>query len=117
MASAVIDLPQPVAQASQRLAGGDREADAVDDECADAHRETKWRALRPSAEVRSSLLPRVRGSMMSRMASAMTLTASTSVKRAMEAPARFHQMIGVRDSSLRAWSIICPSLPSSPMPR
>ena len=50
------------------------------------------------------------------MASPTRLTASTSVNSATEAPARFHQMIGVRESSLRAWSIIWPQLPSRPMP-
>ena len=102
----------------QRLAGGDREAHPVDHahaaalagkRDAQALDRQQGRAHRPSL--------RVRGSMMSRMASAIMLTHSTSVKSAIEAPARFHQMIGVRESSLRAWSIIWPQLPSSPMPR
>ena len=119
MASAVMDLPQPDSPTSasvspaaiERLTrsttrtraalAGKRDAQALDRQ--------QGRAHRPSL--------RVRGSMMSRMASAIMLTASTSVKSAIEAPARFHQMTGVRESSLRAWSIIWPQLPSSPMPR
>ena len=119
MASAVIDLPQPDSPTSASVSpvaiekptrsttrmlpalAGKRDGEPFDRQQGRAHRSSR----------------RVRGSMMSRMASAITLTASTSVKRAMEAPARFHQMTGVRDSSLRAWSIIWPQLPSSPMPR
>ena len=76
------------------------------------------RALRDAQQRLAHWLSlRVRGSAMSRMASAIRLTASTSTNSSTEAPARFHQMTGVRESSLRAWSIIWPQLPSSPMPR
>ena len=97
MASAVIDLPQPDSPTSasvspaamekldpidhahaRRALAGKGDAQALDRQQGRAHR--------------SSL--RVRGSMMSRMASAIMLTASTSVNSATEAPARFHQMIG-----------------------
>src|SRR5262249_44481787 len=60
---------------------------------------------------------RVRGSAMSRMASAIVFTERTRVKSSTAAAARFHQMTGVRESSLRAWSIIWPQLPSMPTPR
>ena len=119
MASAVIDLPQPDSPTSASVSPvDDREADAVDHAHVSApigKRDGEPFDRQQGRAHRSSL--RVRGSMMSRMASAITLTASTSVKSAIEAPARFHQMMGVRDSSLRAWSIIWPQLPSSPMPR
>src|SRR6185295_6942593 len=102
----------------QRLAAPNRQADLVDDGNSAAfagkgqdkilHRK-QGRAHWPSL--------RVRGSMMSRSASAIILTASTSANSPSEAPVKFHQMIGVRESSLRAWSIIWPQLPSSPMPR
>ena len=120
MASADIDLPQPNSPTSASV------SPAAIEKPTRSTTVTR-RAPSPGKEMlRSSTVSRgvahhtslrVRGSMMSRMASAMMLTASTSVKSAAEAPARFHQMMGVRESSFRAWSIICPQLPSSPMPR
>src|SRR5262249_46980963 len=59
----------------------------------------------------------VRGSRMSRIASPTKFTERISPKSATEAAARFQKMIGSRASSSRAWSIIWPQLPSSPMPR
>ncbi len=97
MASAVMDLPQPgFAHQRQRLARRDRQS-----------RRDRPRARGPTSDgnemARRSIASRgrahwpslrVRGSAMSRMASAIRLTASTRANSRTEAPARFHQMIG-----------------------
>ena len=104
MESAVMDLPQPDSPTSASVSPA-----AIDS----ATRSTT--GVRPASDGNDmancstrqqgfahcpSL--RVRGSAMSRMASAIRLTASTSANSSTEAPARFHQMMGVRESSLRA---------------
>src|SRR5262249_30726942 len=91
----------PVDDTHTPILGRERDGQLIDRQEGGAH----WGSLR------------VRGSAMSRMASAMVLTARTRANNIADAAVMFHQMMGVRESSLRAWSIICPQLPSMPMPR
>ena len=60
---------------------------------------------------------RVRGSMMSRMASAIMLTREHEREQRDRGAGQVPPDDRRARSSLRAWSIIWPQLPSSPMPR
>ncbi|MNT98647.1 hypothetical protein D3C72_2412820 [compost metagenome] len=76
--------------------------------------------MKPRRARRLGLKRRVRGSNASRTASANRLAASTSASMKMKAVIRFHQIMGSRDISRRAPSIMEPKefmLGSTPMPR